>query len=89
MPEKRNGSIRIRPDLLGILIVLIIQIASMAWWASRTTTKVEHLEENEARTAQEYKVIHGTQIEILTEIAKLTQAMADRGLVDGNGEEGP
>ena len=83
MTERRNGGIRIRPDLLGILII-IIQLGAMVWWASRTTTRVGHLEENDARTAVEYRAMRETQVELLTEMSALTQAMTDRGLVDNS-----
>ncbi len=86
MTERRNNGIRIRRDLLAVLVAIFVQVGASIWWASRTTTRVDHLEESDAQSAMEYKAIRDTQVEMLTEMAKLTQAMTDRGLIDANGD---
>jgi len=84
--ERRNEGIRIRRDLLALLIAIIVQVGASIWWASRTTTRIDHLEESKAQAVIEYQAIRGTQVEMLQKISALTQAVSSDGLTSGNGE---
>lgn len=85
MTERRNG-FNIRGDLLTLLVLILVNLGASIWWASGITKDVSHLEENDARAAMEYRLLRETQVAVLQEIAALTQAMVDRGLVDGAGQ---
>lgn len=77
--EGEPGQVNIRPDILGVLLVLVLQIAGTIWWASSINTKVDHLSVQSTQSLTDYNALRDTQIEILTELSAVRQALEDRG----------
>ena len=81
-----NGKfIHIRIELLGILLVILLQTFGAIWWAARTEQRLENLEVFNTLQADEVEGIHTTQVQILQELARLRQAIEDSECFGGGG----
>lgn len=90
-----NGRfIKVRYELLGIIVMIVIQSFGAVWWAARTEQRLANLEASDARSTEAVEDVHTTQVQILQELARLRQAIEDadcvvRGMGTGGGLDGP
>lgn len=76
--ETKGGSgLVVRAELLGIIVVLLLQTFSAVWWAARTEARLTAVENCHQEELRRYELLRDKQVEILQEVATIKAMMVE------------